>query len=324
MKKTITIFIATMFLAIVWNVGVMADTVEESQTATTMQPTTKEAKKHSSKKKTQPKKKYSLKKLKVRISGKKLKKYLSSSAFVGSSIGVGQKLYLDYEGYKYLGRPKMLVKGCYSFANDRSASSKYRISYGGYTGPAKYVIKRSGVKKVFINMGTNDLGGSVSGVFASYKTYLKGIRKVNPNIVIYIESMSPVYSGGQKGGLNNRNVNSLNAKLKKYCAGQKNMYYIDITTTLKDGSGGLKRSYTSDSYVHLTMQGYRAWTKKLVKDVKAILLQQKKAATAVKYTEKRKLKIEYVRAHKIVKQLHKSTVRTNLLKRLKKIKSQCE
>ena len=339
MKRIIQIFLITIANIFICSGMVLASELEtgkETQTTTksmTTEVKTTNASKATTASKTTPKhkkttkpkqrKKQSLKKLKVQLSSKSLKKYLSSSAFVGSSIGVGQKMYLDYEGTKYLGHPKMLVKGCYSFANDKG-SGEYRISYGGYKGPAKYVIKRSGVKKVFINMGTNDMGSSASNVFASYKSYLKGIRKVNPKIRIYIESMSPVYSGGQKGSLNNRNVNVLNSLLKKYCVKQKDMYYIDITSVLKDGAGGLKKAYTSDNYVHLTMAGYRTWTKKLVKDVKKILLAEKKATKAVKFTEKRKLKIEYNRAHKLVKSLPKSTVRSNLLKRLKKVKSQCE
>ena len=259
-----------------------------------------------------------LKKIKSKVSKKEMKKFFNKSAFIGSSIGLGQKIYMKHEGKKYMGHPKMLVKGCYSFTNDKGG--KYSISYKGYKGPARKVVKKAKVKRVFINMGTNDLFEGHKRVFARYKKYIASMKKVNKGIVIYIESMPPVHKSGEKSGLNNKNVNKLNKKLEKYCKKKKDVYYIDITTVLKDKRGGLKTKYCSDHYVHLTMAGYRVWHKKLYKDVKKILKDEKKAKVAVKYAKRYKAANEIYRAKKLVNKLHNSTIKSKLKKQLRKVK----
>lgn len=259
-----------------------------------------------------------LKKIKVKVSKRQMKKFFNKSAFIGSSIGLGQKMYMNHEGKKYMGHPKMLVKGCYSFTNDKGG--KYSISYKGKSGPARYAVKRAKVKRVFINMGTNDLFEGHKRVFKRYKKYISSMQKTNKGIVIYIESMPPVYKGGQKAHLNNKHVNKLNKNLEKYCKKKKDVYYIDITTPLKDKSGGLAKKYTSDKYVHLTMAGYRVWHKKVYKYVKKQLKDEKKAKVAVKFAKKYRTANEIARAKKLVKKLHNSTVKKNLKKKLKKVK----
>ena len=263
-------------------------------------------------------KSHKLKRIKVIVSKKEMKKYFTKSAFIGSSIGLGQRMYMNSEGKKYMGHPKMLVKGCYSFTNDKGG--KYSISYKGKSGPGRYAVKRSKSKRVFINMGTNDLFEGHKRVFARYKKYIASMQKANKGIVIYIESMPPVHKSGEKSNLNNRNVNKLNKKLENYCKKKKDVYYIDITTPLKDKRGGLRTKYCSDHYVHITMAGYRVWTKKVYKYVKSNLKAEKKAKVAVKYAKKYRAANEIQRAKKLVSKLHNSTFKTKLKKKLKKVK----
>ncbi len=252
--------------------------------------------------------------IKVSVSKKEAKRYFKKSAFIGSSIGLGQKIYMKHGGKKYLGHPKMIVKGCYSFRNDKGG--KYQLSYKGKKGTARSCIKRAKVKRVFINMGTNDMFEGPKKVFKHYKKYIKGIQKKNKGIVVFIESMTPVYKGGQKRKLNNKNVNKLNSSLKKYAKNKKDVYYIDITTALKDSSGGLKRKYASDKYVHLTMSGYKVWTKKVLSYVKKMLKDEKAAKKAVEYAKTYKTEGEISRAQKLVSELHNSTVKIKLQKQL--------
>jgi lysophospholipase L1-like esterase len=214
----------------------------------------------------------------------------------------------------------MLVKGCYSFSNDNIVGGQYRLTYQGKDYSARDAVAKAKVKYVFINMGTNDLYETPEKVYERYKNYIKGIQKKNPGIRIFIESTTPVFHAGQKGGLNNKNVNRLNKLMEKYCNRNRDLYFIDITTALKDSHGGLAAEYCSDHYVHITMSGYRVWTQKVCAYVKHLLIQEKKAKIAVKYAKKRKIKKEYMRAKRLVGQLEKSTLKTELTKKLKGIK----
>lgn len=257
---------------------------------------------------------------KAEITSKQVNSYFSKAAFIGNSIGVGHRMYFDSMGKGYLGGPTMLVKGCYSFANDKSTTNnKYKLTYKGKTLRAKDAIARCGAKRVFINMGTNDMYSSAKATYEQYVEYIKGIRAKNPKVDIFIESMTPVYYKGCKGNLNNKNVNELNRLLEKYCKGQKNIYYIDISTKMKDSHGGLKKEYTSDSYVHMTMAGYRVWTEQVVAYVKKLMINERLAEDAVNTAKESRDKADIKSAKKMVKKLEKGTVKSELSRKLKKI-----
>lgn len=253
-----------------------------------------------------------------KVTTKERNRYFSDSGFIGSSIGVGQKMYFDSQGKGYLGNPTMMVRGCYSFSNDASGSNEYKIRFRGVPYRAKDAIAKSGVKKVFINMGTNDMWKDAKSVCKDYVSYLQGIRKRNPKVIIFIESTTPTRRNS--GHLNNTTINYINKYMKKYCKKQKDMYFIDITTGMKDRSGFLKSEYCSDGYVHLSMKGYAVWMKKVIKDVDFLILQEKDAKASVKKVEKTMLLEDYQLAKSKVQDLEKSTVKDKLLKRLKKVK----
>ncbi|WP_028510670.1 GDSL-type esterase/lipase family protein [Ruminococcus sp. NK3A76] len=252
------------------------------------------------------------------VTQQQINTFFGASGFIGSSIGVGQQMYFNSQGYNFLGHPAMMVRGCYAFHNDGGANgSQYQISYGGYTGPARYVVQHSGVKRVFINMGTNDMVGSADYVFNNYVNYITGIRATNPNVPIYIEAMTPVYAGGQRGNLNNANVNALNAKLAAYCKTQSDMYYIDINTPLKAGTGALPAAYSSDSYVHLTAAAYAVWTNVVVDYVSKQMIAEQRAKDAVQTYTESKTSANKTAAKKALSKLESSALKTKLLKKLK-------
>lgn len=253
-----------------------------------------------------------------KVTQAQINSFFGASGFIGSSIGVGQQMYFDSQGYSFLGHPTMMVRGCYAFHNDGGANgSQYQISCGGYTGPARYCVQRSKVKRVFINMGTNDMMGDADYVFNNYVNYISGIRSVNPKVPIYIEAMTPVYAGGQKGYLNNATVNALNAKLAAYCRKKSDMYFIDINTPLKAGTGSLPAAYSSDNYVHLTAAAYAVWTDTIVDYVKKQLIAEQRAKDAVKTYTESKTAANLKTAKKYVKKLEASALKTKLQKKLK-------
>lgn len=211
------------------------------------------------------------------ISKKERNAYFSRSAFIGNSIGLGLKYYAQSQKKGYLGGPKWFVQGCYSFANDSNGPAQYRIHYKGKVYKAKDAIAASKVKRVFICMGTNDMWKDVNSVYKNYASYVNGIRKRNPEIVIYIESTPPMCSAKNRKYLNNKTIRALNRKMKQYCKQKKNVYYINIAKGMYDKSGGLKRSYSSDGYVHLNSSAYKLWMKNVTAYVNRQLYQEKLA-----------------------------------------------
>lgn len=254
-----------------------------------------------------------------KITKKERDRYYSSSAFVGNSVGVGLKLYFDSRGKGVCGKPVMLVRGCYSFANDRKKGSPYQIVYRGRKYRAKDAIAAARVKRVFINMGSNDLWKPSAQTYQDYVRYVKEIRKKNPNVIIFIQGTTPMCSTRSRKYLNNSAIRDLNQRMKEYCGKQKDMYYVDISEGLKTRTGGLQRKYSSDGYVHMTMSGYKIWTDNLNDYISKLLLREKNATLAVGYAAKKKTVGAYNTAKKLVERLDSSTVKQSLQKKLKQI-----
>ena len=256
---------------------------------------------------------------KPKVTKKQRNGFYKRAAFVGSSIGVGQKSYFERQGKNYLGKPKMLVRGCYSFYNDKHKRKKWMVTYGGKPMQAKAAIKKSKCKRVFIAMGTNDFRGNADVVYKDYVEYLKGIRKANPKVVIFIESTTSVTKKRQGKYLNSKNIKKLNKKMAAYCKKQKDMYFINVSSKRNDKKGNLKKKYASDNYCHLTDGAYKIWTEEMIKFTDKLILQERAAKKAVVTAEKEKTEDAYSKAKELVDGLEKSTVKDNFNKRLKAI-----
>ncbi len=248
--------------------------------------------------------------------------YIGESAFIGSSIGIGQRMYFNRQGKGFLGNPTMLVVGCYSFYNDTRTSGQ--ITYTAPDGTevtdmAKNLIKLSGVKRVFVNMGTNDIYMGAKKTSEKYKEYLKGIREENPEVVIFVESMTyatkSTYTNGKKY-FSDASVDEYNSIMEQYCQENKDMYYIDVTSQMKAAEGGLAAKYCSDGYVHISFEGYRVWTDKLVSYVENLINTENKAKEAVDKYLKKGTDGYYRWAAQKVDLLKDSTVKDALLAKL--------
>ena len=210
-----------------------------------------------------------------------------ASVFVGSSLGSGQLYYFNAQEEGFLGDPTFLVLDSYGIFNDEGINGpEYQLSYNGVAAPVRELIGQTGASNVFINVGTNDMYGDADYVSEAYIKYIEGIVTENPECTIYIESITPVYLGSESGYLNNDTVDAINKTLEEYCDTQPDMYYIDVSTALKNENGGLDEKYTSDYYVHLNNDAYEVWTNKLISTVKNMLIYRMRAQDAVDtYTE---------------------------------------
>ncbi len=248
--------------------------------------------------------------------------YIGESAFIGSSIGIGQRMYFNRQGKGFLGNPTMLVVGCYSFYNDTRTSGQ--ITYTAPDGTevtdmAKNLIKLSGVKRVFVNMGTNDIYMGAKKTSEKYKEYLKGIREENPEVVIFVESMTYATKStyaNEKKYFSDASIDEYNSIMEQYCAENKDMYYIDVTSQMKDAEGGLAAKYCSDGYVHISFEGYRVWTDKLVSYVENLINTENKAKEAVDKYLRKGTEGYYRWAAQKVDLLKDSTVKDALLAKL--------
>ena len=309
-KIVVTLALTSMLLANVTAGGIKAQEIRANSTASESVSSETEKSEESSLEDDKNKK------------GIDVNEYIGESAFIGSSIGIGQRMYFNRQGKGFLGNPTMLVVGCYSFYNDTRPSGQ--ITYTAPDGTevtdmAKNLIKLSGVKRVFVNMGTNDIYMGAKKTSEKYKEYLKGIREENPEVVIFVESMTyatkSTYENGKKY-FSDASIDEYNSIMEQYCAENKDMYYIDVTSQMKDAEGGLAAKYCSDGYVHISFEGYRVWTDKLVSYVEKLINTENKAKEAVDKYLRKGTEGYYRWAAQKVDLLKDSTVKDALLAKL--------
>ena len=218
----------------------------------------------------------------------KVNDFFSKAVFIGNSTSEGLTTYFNSKGKKYLGGPLVAAKVSYTFNSDKAKLNGYMLKYKGAQLQAKALVKKAGSKYALIMMGTNDLvGTSASSVAKKYKTYIEGIQKENPGVVIYIQSTTPRRGTKNIKNLNNEKIDELNKLMKTYAGSKSDVFFIDISTPLKETDGNMKKSYCSDGYVHLNMKGYKVWVDTVVEFVRKqyldnAVVEAKKATEAAK------------------------------------------
>lgn len=198
----------------------------------------------------------------------------SQSVMIGTSIGRDRAAYYDSMGEGYLGSPVMLVKGSYSFISDEGRKGEdLMVSYNGKSAPARECVKACGAKYVFVNVGANDIYHSEDPLNADkdYKKYIEGILELSPDAVIFIESLTPITEDGQIQQFTNETLDHYNAKMKEYADSHEGIYYIDVSTPMKNENNALRVELSRDNYIHLTDEAYRIWTETEIEYIREYL-----------------------------------------------------
>lgn len=117
--------------------------------------------------------------------------------------------------------------------------------------------------KIFLLIGINDVSHALTAdkIAADYADLVRRIREESPETKLYIESVMPINNDfGRYKNLRGREkvIPELNARLEKIAA-EYGAVYIDLWPALAGKDGKLMRRMTNDG-LHLTGQGYKAWT----------------------------------------------------------------
>lgn len=180
--------------------------------------------------------------------------FFDDAVFVGDSISVKMSYYTNGR----LGNAQFLAQTSYS-VNSAVNDLMYTYYQGRKYQNLEDAIAATGAKKVFIMLGINDIGiHGVDRTLENWQILVDKIRQANPDIQIYIQSMTPMWSGAERRKLNNANIHACNFALRFFCE-HNNCGFIDICPYLQDGSGGLAKEYCSDRYVHITQSGVDVW-----------------------------------------------------------------
>ena len=121
-------------------------------------------------------------------------------------------------------------------------------------------------KKVFLNIGTNDLSNPripISQMIENYDRILCKIEEALPQAVIYLMAYYPVNYEAAAEEMKeclkirtNEKIERANEEVKKL-AQKHGQHYIDVNKNLKDEQGRLKAEYTLEG-MHIKEEGYAA------------------------------------------------------------------
>ncbi len=181
--------------------------------------------------------------------------FFDDCAFVGDSVTYGLMLECMRTG----DLENSLFLATKSLGLNNSLFGGFTHSYQGQAMTTEEALAASGVQKVFIMLGMNDLNSiSPQQCSENFALLISRIQETCPDIQIIIQSCTPIYTGSEEAGLTNANVDLYNTMLQNY-AQREGFAYVDVASYLKDRTGGIAHRYCSDDYVHLTSEGAQVW-----------------------------------------------------------------
>ena len=185
--------------------------------------------------------------------------FFDDAVFIGDSVTLKLSYYAASSGE--LGKATFLTRGSYGV--NHAVTDSMLLNYQGKDMKVEDAVKATGAKKVFIMLGMNDIAlYGIDKTIDNWKTLISRIKSTCPNAKIYVQSMTPIWTGGETGGLTNKNMDAYNERLQTAVTAE-GCYFINVAPYMKDATGGLATLYCSDSFVHVTDEGSAAWIKVL-------------------------------------------------------------
>ena len=133
-------------------------------------------------------------------------------------------------------------------------------------------IFRQAVDKVFLLIGTNDIGKEMplSETIDNMSIILQEMVRLLPLAQIKLLSVLPVNEGEPYKGTvyirTNQKIQTLNQAYHELAQGMINVEFINVFAHFLGEDGQLKPAYTTDG-LHLTIEGYRILSKALQSEI---------------------------------------------------------
>jgi len=185
--------------------------------------------------------------------------FFDDAVFIGDSVTLKLSYYAASSGK--LGKAQFLTRGSYSASH--AVEDTMLLTYQGQDLSIADAVSATGATKVFLMLGMNDIGlYGIDKTIENWGVIVERIQTKCPNVTIYVQSMTPIWTGGEVGDLTNANMDVYNEELKAF-AENAGLDFIDVAPYMKDSTGGMATRYCSDNFVHVTDIGAAAWIRVL-------------------------------------------------------------
>ena len=169
---------------------------------------------------------------------------LSDAVFIGDSRTVALENACPYPKATFL---------CFIGMHVDNALTEYEFTLSnGNTGTLIDALSEAKYNRVFINLGTNELGWPyIENWIEYYKELVDAIKEVQPDATIYAESILPVAASREyeDDGINNTNVTRFNEAIQEICE-EKGIEYLNCFEAVADEFGNLPEEASTDG-IHL-------------------------------------------------------------------------
>ena len=180
--------------------------------------------------------------------------YLDDAVFIGDSRTETLRLYAGWDNVTYYSKTGTNIWAIMEEDLAKDPDSGEKIS-------VEAALKKQHFGKIYIMLGINELGtGTPESFYQQFKSVVKQIRELQPDAIIFVQSIIHVskVQDGEGTVINNENVNARNKLLQKL-ADNKMIYYLDGNEVLDDENSCLNGDYTFDG-IHLTADHVDIWT----------------------------------------------------------------
>ena len=184
----------------------------------------------------------------------------SSSSDDSAAVYDGAAMKDDFSDACFIGDSRTLGLGlnCDKAKADFYASQGLNISsaltdqvielQNGNMGTVLEAVAQREYKRIFVMFGINELGWPYPENFVEkYEELIEGIKAVQPNAAIYVQSILPVAASAVNNDavFTNENINAFNAYVEQ-AANETGVNYLDINGYFKDNSGMLPEDAAAD------------------------------------------------------------------------------
>ena len=120
-------------------------------------------------------------------------------------------------------------------------------------------VKNSSFNKVYIMYGINEINSNLDSFKNNYERIIDTVRAVNPNAVIYIQSILPIDTSKQYGAnISNETVLVKNNLLRQLAQREKCLF-VNVSEIMYNTDGTLKTDYYVSDGLHLKSSTYSYW-----------------------------------------------------------------
>ena len=176
--------------------------------------------------------------------------YFDDAVFVGDSITSGISLYQMMENTTVLADTGINLDTVYT----REAVKQE----DGTRIPIMDALAQRQYKKVYVMLGGNEVRGDTLDFFLTrYGKVLDDIKRIQPDALIYVQSMLPV-TKNNRYSLDNARIDEFNEALIGLCK-EKNVYYLNVAECMKNEEGMLPDEASPADGMHFGPDYYTKW-----------------------------------------------------------------